>query len=125
MLRVLLITILVLTGISGCLDLASGCETEPIQRAVSPNGKLQAVRVIIDCGATTSSSSSIRIVESSDTTAKGYPENTILAPAGVTSFKWLTDDSLVIKGFDTTIADRKEKFDLVKSKGQIIIVYQY
>ena len=116
--------IAIITSITGCLDLAGTCDSTPMERAVSPNGKLQAVRVITDCGATTSTSSGIRIVEGSDTTKKGEPENTILAPAGGTSFYWLSNDSLVIKGSDTSTINKKEKFDLVKGDGKVIIIYE-
>lgn len=96
-----------------------------MERASNPSGNLQAVKVLIDCGATTTPSSSIRIVESSDTTDIGKPEGTISGDSTARiEFRWKNDDTLIITGDTTGIYPWENSYQLKKRKGQISIVYE-
>jgi hypothetical protein len=109
---------------SGCINIAGDCEETTVKRALTPVGKLQAVRVRVDCGATTTPSSSIRIVESNDTTDMGEPKNIIVSEAAGTDFYWQNNDSLFVKGADTANGNfMKNSFFLSKTNKKIIIIY--
>ena len=62
----------------GCLDMAGDCETEVSKRIFNPGKGVQAISIVTDCGATTSPSYGVRLVEGADTTDDGIPDNTIL-----------------------------------------------
>ena len=114
----------ILVAFSGCINIAGDCEETIVKRAVAPNGKLQAVRVRVDCGATTTPSSSIRIVENSDSTDMGDPKNTIVSEAAGTDFYWQNNDSLFVEGADTANGNfMKGSFFLSKTNRKITIVY--
>lgn len=108
----------------GCLDLASGCETEVSRRIPSPDNSLQAISMVTDCGATTSTSYGVRIVESLDTTDKGNQYNTIMHSNSSVRIKWLTNDTLLITGADTTNGFKlKSRLRLKKSDKEVIILF--
>ena len=67
------VTALAITLVSGCMDLAGGCDTEISQRVFSPDSTLQAVSLTTDCGATTATSYGVRIIEGTDLTEEGKP----------------------------------------------------
>jgi hypothetical protein len=114
----------ILIVFSGCINFAGDCEKTIVKQALTPDGKLQAVRVRIDCGATTTPSSSIRIVENGDSTDMGDPKNTIVSEAAGTDFYWQNNDSLFIKGADTANGNfMKDSFFLSKTNRKITIVY--
>jgi hypothetical protein len=108
----------------GCLDMAGDCETEVSRRIFNPGKSLQAISIITDCGATTSPSYGIRIVESSDTTDDGIRGNTILGSNTGVGIKWVSNDTLLITGADTTSGyTMKTYLKLRKTATQIIILY--
>lgn len=108
----------------GCLDLAGSCETEVWRRIINPGYNVQAITTITDCGATTSTSYGVRIIESSDTTAKGDRENTIFGSYGRIDIKWVSKDTLLITGADTTSGfAMKHSLKLKKSNTEIRILY--
>lgn len=108
----------------GCLDLASGCETEVSRRIPNLDNSLQAISMVTDCGATTSPSYGVRIVESSDTTDEGNRDNTILGSNSGVGIKWLTNDTLLITGADTTSGYiMKTRLRLKKSAKEVIVLY--
>ena len=77
-----------------------------------------------DCGATTSPSYGVRIVESSDTTDEGVRDNTILGSNKGVDIKWLSNDTLLITGADTTSGyTMKTHLKLKKTTGEIRILY--
>ena len=118
-----LLTFIFLTLIiTGCFKM--DCETTVAKRVINSNGDLQAIRVVIDCGATTTPGSAIRIIESSDTTDKGVHENTIVGATAATDLYWKSNDTLLISGVDTSAHDRKNIFPLSKRTGKIVIVYR-
>lgn len=126
MIKFSLALLIILAAFASCLDLAGDCETTFIKRVHAPNGKWQAIEVSIDCGATTGTSYLIRIAENSDTTEIGKPVNTVVAgeESGI-EFYWQSNDTLLVKGADTTYADtRKHEFLLPKTKEKIIILYE-
>ena len=113
------------TYVTGCLDLASSCETEVSRRFLNPNKSLQAITMTTDCGATTSPSYGVRIVESSDTTDEGIRENTILGSNTGVDIKWLSNDTLLITGADTTSGyTMKTHLILKKTNVEIRILYE-
>jgi hypothetical protein len=125
MARFVLSVISILIAFSGCINIAGDCEETTVKRAFTPDGKLQAVRVRVDCGATTTPSSSIRIVESNDTTDMGDPKNTIVSEGAGTDFYWQNNDSLFVKGADTANGNfTKDSFSLSKTNRKITIVYR-
>jgi type 1 fimbria pilin len=80
--------------------------------------------MVTDCGATTSPSYGVRIVESSDTTDDGNRDNTILGSNNGVGIKWLTNDTLLITGADTTSGYiMKSRLRLKKSNKEVIILY--
>lgn len=108
----------------GCLDLAGSCETEVWRRIINPGYNVQAITTITDCGATTSTSYGVRIIESSDTTAKGDRENTIFVSNTRIDIKWVSKDTLLITGADTTSGfAMKHSLKLKKSKSEIWLLY--
>jgi hypothetical protein len=118
------LSLFALVSISGCLDLAEGCETEISQRIFNPGNTLQAVSLATDCGATTSTSYGIRIIENTDTTDTGVRENTVLGSNRSVGFKWLSKDTLLISGADTTSGfTMKRNLKLKKDNAVISIIY--
>lgn len=113
-----------ITSITGCLDLAGTCETEVSRRIFNPDKSLQVITTVTDCGATTSPSYGVRIVESSDTTDEGIRDNTILGSNNGVGIKWVSNDTLLIKGADTTSGyTMKTRLKLKKSDTEITILY--
>lgn len=114
----------VLFCLPSCLDLTGGCEQTILKRLPDPSGKMQAVRLLVDCGATTTPSSSIRIIEDTDSSATGKPENTILSDAAGTYFYWLNRDTLIVTGAASeNIVGARNSYTLVDS-GHITIIYK-
>ncbi|MBN8666372.1 MAG: hypothetical protein J0M30_02635 [Chitinophagales bacterium] len=108
----------------GCLDLAGSCETEVWRRIPNPDNNVQAINTITDCGATTSPSYAVRIIETSDTIAKGDRENTIFVSNKRIDIKWVSKDTLLITGADTTNGfTMKHSLKLKKSNTEIKILY--
>lgn len=109
---------------AGCLNIAGECETEVKDHFLNPDKSLQAVTVVTDCGATTTPSSGVRIVEGSDTTDVGVPENTILGSRVGVGIRWLAKDTLLITGADTTTGyTMKNRLLLKKSNVEVVILY--
>ena len=112
------------TFFTGCFDLADTCETEVASRMFSPDKTIQAITEITDCGATTSPSYGVRIVESTDTTDDGDRDNTILGSNNRVGIKWISNDTLLITGADTTNGYiMKTQLKLKKKKTDINILY--
>ena len=124
MLRFYLPALFMLLSLTSCLDLASGCEYRIVKRRPDPSGKMQAIRLLVDCGATTTPSSSIRIIEDTDSSAIGKPENTILSEAAGTDFYWLDRDTLIVTGAASEeIVGARNSYPLADS-GHITIIYK-
>jgi hypothetical protein len=110
--------------IMGCLNIAGDCETEVSRRIFNPDKNLQAISMVTDCGATTSPSYGVRLVEGSDTTDDGIRDNTILGSNTGVGIKWISNDTLLITGADTTTGyTMKTHLKLSKTNTTIIIVY--
>jgi hypothetical protein len=110
---------------AGCLNMAGDCETEVKDHYFNPDKSLQAVTVVTDCGATTTPSTGVRIVEGSDTTDVSEPENTILGSRVGVDIKWLAKDTLLITGADiTTGFTMKTRLSLKKTNREVIILYK-
>ena len=108
----------------GCLDLADSCETEVSRRYPDSDNKVQAITTITDCGATTQPSYGVRIIETSDTSAIGDRENTILGSNKGVDIKWVSKDTLLITGADTTNGFiMKHTYKLKMSNTEIKILY--
>ena len=111
--------------LGNCFNIAGDCETIVTYRLLNPSKTLQAVISQTDCGATTTPSSGLRIIENADTLDVGSPENTVLGSNGGFDFYWLSDDTLVVKGADTTSGfTMKNRYTLTKRPGKVIILYQ-
>ena len=85
-----------------CINFAGECNTEISERKCNPEGSLQAISLMTDCGATTTPSYGIRIVLNCDNQTVGKPENTVVGSSRGMSFLWLSNDTLIIVGADTT-----------------------
>jgi len=108
----------------GCLNIAGDCETEVSLRIFNPDKNLQAISMVTDCGATTSPSYGVRLVEGSDTTDEGIRDNTILGSNTGVGIKWLSNDTLLVTGADTTSGyTMKTHLKLAKANTTIIIIY--
>jgi len=119
-----IVSLLALAFLSSCLNIAGECETEISHRTFNPGNTLQAVSLVTDCGATTSTSYGVRIIESTDTTDPGIRDNTILGSNKSVAFKWLSKDTLLISGADTTSGfTMKRHLKLKKSDTIISIIY--
>jgi type 1 fimbria pilin len=104
--------------------MAGSCETEVSRRVFNPAKSLQAITMVTDCGATTSPSYGVRLVESSDTTDEGIPDNTILGSNRGVGIRWTSNDTLLITGADTTNGYiMKTHLKLKKTNTEIIIRY--
>ena len=108
----------------GCLDMAGDCETEVSKRIFNPGKGVQAISIVTDCGATTSPSYGVRLVEGVDTTDDGIPDNTILGSNKGVDIRWVSDDTLLITGADTTSGyTMKTHLTLKKANIEMIILY--
>ena len=87
---------------SGCINFAGECETKVGRRVFSPDRTLQAFSFTTDCGATTTPSYGVRIIEGDDSTEVGSRESTVLGSNTGVRLKWLSRDTLLITGADTT-----------------------
>ena len=113
-----------LFSFAGCLDMAGDCETEVSRRIFNPDKSVQAISIVTDCGATTSPSYGVRLVEGADTTDNGVRDNTILGSNTGVGIKWAFNDTLVITGADTTSGyTMKTHLKLKKAKTEIKILY--
>lgn len=125
MLRLYSIISLAVLAIPSCQNTSTDCDHTIVKRVIIHTNNLQAIRIRIDCGATTTPSSSIRLFESADTTDNGKPENTILAEAAGTDIYWKNSDTLVITGVDTTKIDLlKKPYQILNSNKAITVIYQ-
>lgn len=116
---------LFMIGAYSCVNFAGECETTATERSSNKSGTIQAVKVVTDCGATTTPSSYLRIVESSDTTSVGESANSVLERIAAAQLRWKSDDTLVISGIDTLAHQLKDTvFVLKKSKGRVVIEYE-
>ena len=107
---------------AGCLS--NMCEKEVSRRILNSDKTLQAIIMVTDCGATTSPSYGVRIVESADTTNDGVKDNTILGSNTRVGIKWISNDTLLITGADTTSGfTMKTYLELKKTKNYIKILY--
>jgi hypothetical protein len=110
-------------SLAGCLDLAGECEIEAVSRKSNSSKTCQAIKCRIDCGATTTPSGSLRIVENTDTTDLGSPEQTIHGTGPGFDFEWKSNDTLVVHGIDTAVVKESSvTYKLVKSKGNITVL---
>lgn len=104
--------------------MAGDCETEISRRIFNPDKSLQAISMVTGCGATTSPSYGVRIVESSDIIDEGVPDNTILGSNTGVGIKWVSNDTLLITGADTTNGyTMKTHLKMKKTNTNIIILY--
>ena len=104
--------------------MAGDCETEVSKRIFNPGKGVQAISIVTDCGATTSPSYGVRLVEGVDTTDDGIPDNTILGSNKGGDIRWVSDDTLLITGADTTSGyTMKTHLTLKKAKIEMIILY--
>lgn len=121
----LIILVLMLFALSACLDLASGCDHKILKRAIAPDGNAQVVRLLVDCGATTTASSSLRMIAGNDPTSFGKPEDTILPEAAGADFYWKNSDTLIVNGAaKESMASGKREWPLSKNGKTIIIQYE-
>lgn len=119
-----MIEIFLLVLLSGCANIAGECETGVTRRLLNNDNTAQAITVVIGCGATTSPSYGVRIIEGSDTTDIGTKDNTILGSNVGIIISWLSHDTLTITNPDTTNGHvMKNQFILPKSGKLIRIVY--
>lgn len=110
---------------AGCFNIAGECETTASKRLFNPSGNLQAVSDVTDCGATTSPSYGVRIIEGRDTTELGSRENTILGSRTGVRMEWKSDDTLIIFGADTTSGyTMRNLYQLSNVKGRVVIIYK-
>ena len=120
-----LLSMSLVSCLSGCLNIAGDCETSVSKRLLNPSKTLQAVSDRTDCGATTTPSDGLRIIESNDTNDIGVRENTVLGSGSGFDFYWKSDDTLMVKGADTTGGYTMENvYSLKKSKGKVAIIYK-
>lgn len=109
---------------SGCLNIAGECKTTVSKRLLNPSKTLQAVSDVTDCGATTTPSSGLRIIESIDSNDVGTRDNTVLGSGRGFDFYWKSDDTLIVSGADTTSGYTMENvYPLTKSNGKVVIIY--
>lgn len=108
----------------GCANIAGECKTTVSKRLLNPSKQLQAVSDVTDCGATTSPSYGLRIIENSDTNDIGSGNNTVLGSDRSFYFYWQSCDTLVVTGADTTSGyTMKRVYPLTKSRGKVVITY--
>lgn len=101
-LNVLSFCAVLLSTLTGCLDFAGTCNTKVAKRISNFNKTVQAVVIVTDCGATTSPSCGVRLIEGVNERADGDPENTILGSNKGVDLRWISNDTLTITGADTT-----------------------
>jgi hypothetical protein len=123
--RQFLVLHFILLTISGCINIAGDCKTTITKRLHNPSKTLQAVSDITDCGATTTPSSGLRIFENIDPNYEGTRENTILGSGKGFDFFWQSNDTLIVKGADTTGGYTMENvYPLTKNRGKVVIIYR-
>ncbi|MBV8252447.1 MAG: hypothetical protein JO154_07550 [Chitinophaga sp.] len=88
--------------LTSCINIAGDCDTDILKRIPNPNNTIQAIATVTDCGATTATSYGVRLVEGNNPTDKGTPENTILGSNKSVDIKWISNDTLLVNGIDTT-----------------------
>ncbi|MBO9728242.1 MAG: hypothetical protein J7623_06345 [Chitinophaga sp.] len=110
--------------LTGCFDGVSLCSTEIPLRLVNPDKTIQALKMMTDCGATTTPSYGVRLVVGTDTTDEGIRENTILGSDSNIHLEWLSKDTLCITGMDTTYGyTKKSHLQLSSINRDVIILY--
>ena len=110
---------------SGCLNVFGDCQTKVVSRKLNPNKTLQAVYDVTDCGATTTPSSGLRIIENIDPNDDGKRENTIIGSGTGFWYEWKSNDTVIVRGVDTTNGyTARNNYQLKKTKGQVIIIYE-
>ena len=122
--RFLLLICAVSLLVPACINIAGECKTTVSKRAANKAGTLQAVSETTDCGATTTPSSGLKIIEGDKYDDVGTRENTVLGSKSGFNFYWKSNDTLMVVGADTTGGFvMKTAYDLTKSKGRVVIVY--
>lgn len=125
MLRFIIPVMMIMFILPACLNLSGGCEQTTLKRATAPGGDAQVVRLLIDCGATTTPSSSLRLIAENDSSSYGKPEDTILPEAAGADFYWKNRDTLIVKGATKeAVASGKKKWILSSGGNVIIIEYE-
>jgi hypothetical protein len=121
----LLVFHFVILILSGCINIAGECKTTISRRLLNPSKTLQAVSDVTDCGPTTTPSSGLRIIESTDPNDEGTRENTILGSGNGFDFFWQSNDTLIVRGADSTGGyTMKNVYPLTKNKGKVVIIYR-
>ena len=106
----------------GCLNIVGDCEVELINKFHNPTNTIQALYVTVDCGATTSTSYSVRLDETNS--KKGLSKNTVLSSDREINIRWKSNDTLVIYDSDTTKSfSMKKEFIMPKAKSKVVIQY--
>ncbi|RAJ88229.1 hypothetical protein CLV59_101997 [Chitinophaga dinghuensis] len=105
-------------------NIAGECNSEITARISNPNKTIQAILEETDCGATTSTSYGICLVEGSLPTVGYKPENTILGSRRYPRMQWKTNDTLCIHGADTTNGYTMKTHLLLKNLNkEVTIIY--
>ena len=111
--------------ITSCFNIAGDCETRVVSRKLNPSKTLQAVYDVTDCGATTTPSSGLRIIENIDPKDQGDRENTVVGSSSGFWYEWKANDTVIVRGVDTTSGyTAKSNYQLKKTSGQIVIIYE-
>lgn len=110
--------------INGCLEIE--CETKVIDRQLNKSLGCQALVTSTDCGATTSESHVVRIMDNLDTTLKGDGMPSITgSDLHSIQIKWISQDTLQIKNVDKTNGWKMPAtYQISSSDGQIKLVYR-
>jgi hypothetical protein len=115
----LLIIILIIT--SSC----SLCDNTFKKRICSPNGKMQAIILSRDCGATTSPSYFVEINKGCDKDSVEKIKNPILISDTWIYIEWKSNDTLIIENADAEFSKIKhDQFLFNDSKDTIFIIYK-
>ena len=99
----------VIAIVIGFVLLGNGlCGNEELSRYISPDGKVDAVAFMRNCGATTSYSLHISIVPSGKRIRKRKTGNVYISDYCLTDYHWTSDSELII--------ERKERGEVFKSE---------
>mgnify|MGYP002779653509 FL=1 len=103
-----------LFGIAGCNFALFSCENNIIRETSSPDNKWKAVAFSRDCGATTSESVQISILNEQETLNDEATGNVFIADKFNPSIKWLSATKLEITiPAPVKISQQKARFDIV------------
>lgn len=104
---------------SGCSTLDSLCGNMILEEIPSPDKKLKAVLFARDCGATTSESMQVSILDADENLDDNSVGNVFITDYETISLKWLSVSALEI-----TIPPKAQTFKQQRQLGDISIVYK-